>query len=459
MPSTRLSTFALALVVSGKLLESNALAINRDHSIGFSFNAYHKPTNDASSTNMTFGTLISVTSESDLEYLGKVNVGGQGKWCILSGATFTDIFDLDFNLVIDTGSSDLWVTGQQIKIDKNTSDKLNLTYGIGSASGNIAYTTVRLGTYEVQNQAFLNVDTTYQQAAQGILGLGFISLSGIEKKVNNKAARPIMASIFEQNSSTPNFVALALERTTDQEDTSGGIITIGEYDPRFKNVAGTTKYPLAPATSSRWTIALSGMQVNGHSVTLKSAVKGTKKGTAISLIDSGTSLAYIPSDAVDAIYGAISGSVHIKTNGQNFWITPCLGQANVSFSFGNDHFPINPLELTRPATFTDGGNQYTVCVSAFRPQLSSTDSDMDFLLGDIFMRNVYSVFNFGNITSSSDDNKDASIQFLSRSNQDQVYQEFQQQRTQNLKNLPPLYDVSKIHSDGTSAGGGRINSR
>ncbi|KAG2123595.1 aspartic peptidase domain-containing protein [Suillus clintonianus] len=439
MSSTRFATFAFALIVSGKLLESNALAINRDdHSMGFSFNAYYKPTTDA--TNTTFGTLVSVTSESNLEYLGKVNVGGH-----------------DFNLVLDTGSSDLWVTGQQIKINSKTSDNLNLTYGIGSASGNIAYTTVQFGNYKVQNQAFVNVDKTYEQAAEGILGLGFISLSGIAKKVKNTAARSIMANIFGQNPSAPNFVALALERTADNEDTSGGTITIGEYDPQFKDVSGTTKYPLAPSTSSRWTIALTGMQVNGHDVTLNSAVKGAKKGTAISLIDSGTSLAYIPSDTVDAIYGAISGSVHIKTNGQNFWIVPCLGQANLSFSFGNDYYPINPLELTRPATFTDGDTKYTVCTSAFRPQLSSTGSDMDFLLGDIFMRNVYSVFNFGSITSSDDD-KGASIQFLSRSNKDQVYQDFQKQRTQNLKNLPPLYDVSKIRSDGTSADGGRINS-
>ena len=129
-------------------------------------------------------------------------------------------------------------------------------------------------------------------------------------------------------------MALALERTNDNKDTSGGIITIGEYDPRFKNVSGATKYPLAPSTSSRWTIALSAMQVNGQNVTLKSAVHGAKKGTSIALIDSGTTLAYMPSNAVDAIYRAINGSVHIHTNGQTFWVVPCLGQANVSFSFG-----------------------------------------------------------------------------------------------------------------------------
>ncbi|KAG2075286.1 acid protease [Suillus decipiens] len=439
MSSTHFSIFAFALIVCGKLLESNALAIIRDdHSIGFYFDAHYKPTNDA--TNTTFGSLISVTSESDLEVR----------------ATFTNLSDLDFNLVLDTGSSDLWVTSQQIKINSKTSDSINLTYGLGSASGNIAYAAVQLGTYRVQNQVFLNVDKTYEQATDGILGLGFISLSMIEKKIKKKSARPIMANIVEQNPSTPNFMALALERTSDNENTSGGTITIGEYDPRFKDVSKTPKYPLAPSKSARWTIALSGMQVNGHDVTLKSVVKGAKKGTAISLIDSGTSLANIPSDAVDAIYGAISGSVHIQTSGQDFWVVPCLGQANLSFSFGFDYLPINPLELTRPAIFTDGNTQYTVCTSAFRPQLSRTDS-MDFLLGDVFMRNVYSVFNFGNLTSNNDDDKGASIQFLSRSNKDQVYQDFQKQRTQNLKNLPPLYDLSKLRSDGTSSDGERIN--
>jgi hypothetical protein len=66
MSSTQFATFAFTLVVFGKLLESNALAIIRDdHSIGFYFNAHYKPTNDA--TNTTFGSLVSVTSESDLE--------------------------------------------------------------------------------------------------------------------------------------------------------------------------------------------------------------------------------------------------------------------------------------------------------------------------------------------------------------------------------------------------------
>ena len=40
---------------------------------------------------------------------------------------------------------------------------------------------------------------------------------------------------------------------------------------------------------------------------------------------------------------------------------------------------------------TDQNDQYTVCINAFRPPLDGTPHDLDFLLGDVFMRNVYSV--------------------------------------------------------------------
>ncbi|KIJ08939.1 hypothetical protein PAXINDRAFT_172713 [Paxillus involutus ATCC 200175] len=68
----------------------------------------------------------------------------------------------------------------------------------------------------------------------------------------------------------------------------------------------------------------------GHQSTLR----GTQRGQAITLIDSGTSLAYIPSDAVDGIYSVIEGAVHVKTKDQDSWYVPCIGQANLSFIFG-----------------------------------------------------------------------------------------------------------------------------
>ncbi|KAH0826718.1 aspartic peptidase domain-containing protein [Lanmaoa asiatica] len=416
-----------------------------------------------------------------IKYTGKVTVGGHGIQLHFSYAVPSSIYLLDFTLVIDTGSSDLWVSGgQKLKLNSTTNTTVNLTYGIGSAYGNIAYAPVSFGGYEIDNQAFLSVSKTSDwQGAEGILGLGLDGLSALERTTKNTSTQSVMANMFAQRPSAPHLIGLALERSDDGEDTAGGFLTIGEYDPQFSNVTYTPKNPVTPTSTSRWTIAMDAMTVHGQHYALKSIVQGTKKGQAIALIDSGTSLAYIPSDAVDEIYGQFSGSVHVKTSDQDAWFVPCLGQVNLSFTFAcvfcsfllsyddpnvgrtgrNVAYPINPMELSSPVRVTDQNDQYTVCINAFRPPLDKKERDFDFLLGDIFMRNVYSVFNFGNVSTTTHNAKEArnaTIQLLSRTNRDQVYADFETQRKHSLEGYPPLFDLTKLHTDGSTEGGGRL---
>lgn len=324
----------------------------------------------------------------------------------------------DFTLIIDTGSSDLWVSaGQKLKLNSTTNTTVNLTYGIGSAYGNIAYAPVSLGGYDIDNQAFLSVSKTSDQGAEGILGLGLDGLSALERTTKNASTRSVMANMFVQHPSTPLLIGLALERSDNGEETAGGFFTIGEYDPQFSNVTYAPRIPVTPTSTSRWTVAMDVMTINGKHYPLKSTVQGTKKDQAIALIDSGTSLAYIPADAVDAIYSQFNGSVHVKRSDQDAWFVPCLGQVNLSFTFAyvrrlfvsfrfffitnpnggagagrNAAYPINPMELSSPVRVTDQNDQYTVCINAFRPPLDNKERDFDYLLGDVFMRNVYSVY-------------------------------------------------------------------
>ena len=72
----------------------------------------------------------------------------------------------------------------------------------------------------------------------------------------------------------------------------------------------------------------------------------------------------------------------------------CLPLPRIQFylnCFSGTSFPINPLELTTLQTIVENGHQWTVCVNAIQPQLAVGSGDLDFLLGDIFMRNVYSM--------------------------------------------------------------------
>ncbi|KAG9309960.1 aspartic peptidase domain-containing protein [Chiua virens] len=460
----------LLVFSSGVLLASNASVLSNDTVTvtagpttafrGFSFAAKATPNANKGSSdnhtlendsNMQVRRLASTLSHGrhslpiNLKYAGKVNVGG-----------------FDFTLIIDTGSSDLWISGnQKPKLNHSTNTTVNLTYGIGSALGKIEYAPVSFGGYQVDNQAFLSVLKTKDQGSEGILGLGLNGLSALERTTKDASAQSVMANIFTQHPSTPHFLGLALERSDGGEETAGGFLTIGEYDPHYSNITYMPKIPVAPTSASRWTVAMEAMTINGKRFPLKSGVKGTKKDQAITLIDSGTSLAYIPSDAVDAIYSQFSGSVHVQTSNQDTWFVPCLEQVNLSFSFTGATYPINPMELSSPVRVTDQKDQYTVCVNAFRPPLNKqTEHELDFLLGDIFMRNVYSVFNFANGSTmhgdANADAKGASIQLLSRTNRDQVYADFENSRKESLKAQAPLFDLRKLHTDGTTDGGGRL---
>lgn len=174
-----------------------------------------------------------------------------------------------------------------------------------------------------------------QQPGDGILGLGLNSLSNICHAMSDRdSCQPTIYNIFDQYPNSPNFIGLSIERSGDGEHTAGGILSINEYDPRFEAAANTTKISLAPADCSRWTIPMDGLSMDGQKFSLTSHVEGVAENTSIALIDSGTSLAYIPEPAVDFIYGNMDGAVHFQRNDMNMWVVPCLQPVDLAFSFG-----------------------------------------------------------------------------------------------------------------------------
>ena len=68
-----------------------------------------------------------------------------------------------------------------------------------------------------------------------------------------------------------------------------------------------------------------------------------------------------PPAYVEAMYN-VTGSVFDAESG--LWVLPCETQINVSMVFGQDTFPLEPLDLISPAHTDDNGN--VICVGVFQ---------------------------------------------------------------------------------------------
>ncbi|TFL06017.1 aspartic peptidase domain-containing protein [Pterulicium gracile] len=321
----------------------------------------------------------------DLIYMADITIAGEA-----------------YPMQLDTGSSDLWLQHVHVNDDMEISDiTYNLTYGIGWAYGHIAYAPMTFAGISVQDQAFLNVSQSMNPAlsygAEGILGLGFTSLSTIDALVNRTKSdrgRSLLYTMFEDNKSQPNFIAFALQRSTHEEDDVDGSFSIGEYEPEYAAVADQPAIPTFPEHApKRWNVLLDALMIGDSVIFPNTTVADAPSNMAVILLDSGTSYSYVPTWVGDLIYGGIEGAKFDRTMGQ--WMVPCDAEIDMAFQIGGQIFPLHPLDVAPHSLYNR-----EVCAGSFIPQeISVGAGQFDWLIGDNFLRSTYSLYDFGDFDS------------------------------------------------------------
>ncbi|EAU86572.1 hypothetical protein CC1G_07768 [Coprinopsis cinerea okayama7 len=126
---------------------------------------------------------------------------------------------------------------------------------------------------------------------------------------------------------------------------------------------------------------------------------GVESGKAVALVSTDISApaGYLPRTALDEIFKKAHGSVAYThpTEGWTRYIVPCNDTLKITYTIGGAQYPIHPLDFTqfwedRPESLKD----YTVCISTVR-SYEGSKADHDISLGAAFLRNVYSIFDFG----------------------------------------------------------------
>ncbi|TFK51803.1 acid protease [Heliocybe sulcata] len=377
-------------------------------------------------------------------------------------------------VAVTTSTSDLWLFSLEATGINDTSLAAEVNYGGSLVSGTVSFADVALGQYTSVSQgmlsassplgfadtvmtAFLRVDNAvnmtvlFNLGIYGMLGLGLEDASVIRnimlaKGYSSASSRTLPSNIFNDNPDISPFASMILGRTADQQISVNGNLTFGSYLPPFDvnqaehlpvytnytsyNTSGTADPPT-------WLIAVDGIMGQNGSYTLNSSVPGMPSGKSLAVLEGFEGDSQVGDDVVNFIYSQFPGAVYYSPGG--IWIVPCNASSNVAFNFGGQQIPINPLDLTVIGTQELSGALVTFCRNAFRSftHQSPRFSSHDMILGSSFLRNVYTLFVYGDASNSTGATGDPYVQFLPTTNQTSASASFLDSREATLKSLPP----------------------
>ncbi|KAL4921223.1 aspartic peptidase domain-containing protein [Aspergillus aurantiobrunneus] len=306
----------------------------------------------------------------DYSYFSTVNVGtpGQPVWMMLdTGGANTWFFGSDctsepcqmHNMFGDNSSSTV----------EPTTDTFEVGYGSGQVSGNLVKDHLTIANIDVEmtfGLANKATDDFKNYPIDGILGLG--------RSNDTSLGRPaFMDLVTEKENLESNIVSFHLSRNSDGE--KDGSVTFGGVDQtKFK---GDIMYTDVTESSIHWSIPLDDVIVDGKACELidKSAI-----------IDTGTSYSLIPPKDAEALHALIPGSKQLSDEN---YVVPCDSTATIQFIFSGVGYTMSPKDYIGDSLESGDG-----CVSNLVAQAVFGDDVM--ILGDTFLKNVYSVFDFDN---------------------------------------------------------------
>ncbi|KAG9027578.1 hypothetical protein FRB95_007609 [Tulasnella sp. JGI-2019a] len=155
--------------------------------------------------------------------------------------------------------------------------------------------------------------------------------------------------------------------------------------------------------------------------------RGAGNGRLVALFDTGYSLPQVPKVIADAIYAHIPGAYFNAGLEGGLWTLPCTEETSITFVFGGQKIFIHPLDVSMSEIYGDilePINGSPMCFGGFQP-IQSPSAPYDMILGMGFLRNAYTLFDYGNfLYESPKDSAAPYIQLLSLTNPADAHADF-----------------------------------
>ncbi|KAL8404537.1 hypothetical protein RB594_009404 [Gaeumannomyces avenae] len=288
-----------------------------------------------------------------------------------------------FKVVLDTGSSNLWVPSQSCgsiacylhsKYDSSASStykkngtEFEITYGSGSLSGFVSNDVMQIGDIKIKNQDFAEATKEPGLAFafgrfDGILGLGFDRLSV------NKMVPPFYQMIDQKLIDEPVFAFYLADQDDESEAIFGGI-NKDHIDGKIIEIPLRRK--------AYW-------EVDFDAIALGDEV-GELENTGV-ILDTGTSLNVLPTQLAEMLNAQIGAKKGY--NGQ--YTIDCdkrKSLPDVTFTLTGHNFSITAYDYILEASGT--------CISTFMGMDIAPPAGPLAILGDAFLRRYYSIYDLG----------------------------------------------------------------
>ncbi|KAG2101599.1 acid protease [Suillus discolor] len=294
-----------------------------------------------------------------------------------------------YTVLVDTGSSNTWIEDEAYKKTATSHDTGGIfwvAYGSGDVAGEEYTDTVTLNSDLVIDNQSIGVARVSlgTEGLDGFLGLGPVGLT--RGTVSNQGqVATVMDNLYHQETISSEVLGVFFAPAS--SDNSSGELTFGGYDTS-KITGGVSYVPITSTSPASGYWGINQSISYGDTLILDETA---------GIVDTGTTLIYIPSDAFDKYQSATGGTLDEATGLLKISSDQYDQLSSLYLTIGEVTYELTPNAQIWPRSLNSAINGtsdgiYLVVSSSG----SSSGSGDDFTNGYCFLERFYSVFDTTN---------------------------------------------------------------